>query len=393
MNIPKANRISDIPTYYFAKKLAEIRQMNARGANIINLGIGSPDLPPPEEVTKVLIEEAQTDDVHGYQPYRGIPEYHKAVGVWYDRHFDVKLNTAKEVLPLLGSKEGIMHIHMSMLNVNDVVMVPDPGYMTYRMTALLAGAEIYPYPLTEANHWIPQLDKIPKDILKRTKIMWINYPHMPTGANITVDKLKQLVDFTRDNEIILCHDNPYVFIQNDHPVSIFQVDGAFDHCLELTSHSKCYHMAGWRIGTMVANSVIIDTVLKFKSNMDSGMFRPNLLAGAKALAIGDEWMASINLEYSKRKKVAHDIMDSLEVKYNPSSAGLFVWGEVPGNLNAEEFSEKLLYDTGVFITPGHIFGKNGQKHLRLSLTNPIAVLEEALDRIKKKKRSNEHNFV
>lgn len=388
MIVKPATRLNSVDTYYFAKKLAEIAELNKQSSEqIINLGIGSPDLLPPEEVIKTLKDSASNIDANKYQSYRGLPVLRDAFSNWYRRFFQVEINSQTEVLPLMGSKEGIMHISMSLLNPGDEVLVPDPGYPTYRMTAALAGAVPRFYNLSAERNWLPNLEKLSKEDLSKVKLMWINYPHMPTGAKADIPFYKSLIDFAHKHDILICHDNPYVFILNDAPLSILQVEGAKDHCIELVSLSKCYNMAGWRIGALIGHENAIKTILKFKSNMASGMFRPLQEAAAKALSMDESWMRSLDDIYEKRKVIAHEIMDEVGAEYEENVAGLFVWGKVKNtNLKVSEFCDKILYDSKVFITPGHIFGKNGEGYIRISLCSSEEVMNEALGRIKATKQ-------
>jgi aspartate/methionine/tyrosine aminotransferase len=387
MKIKEATRLESVDTYYFAKKLAEIARINSSSTiQIINLGIGSPDLLPPQVVIDTLKNSASNVDANKYQSYKGLPILREAFANWYDHFFQVKIDSQSEVLPLMGSKEGIMHISMSLLNPGDEVLVPDPGYPTYRMTAALAGAVPKFYDLKAENNWLPDLDYLASQDLSKVKLMWINYPHMPTGAKADLLFYKSLIAFAHKHDILICHDNPYVFILNDSPVSILQVEGAKNHCLELISLSKCYNMAGWRIGALIGHENAINTVLKFKSNMDSGMFRPLQEAAAKALSMDESWMRSLDVVYEKRKKIAQAIMRELGAEYEKNNAGLFVWAKVKDNSRSvEAFCDDILYQANVFITPGHIFGKNGEGYIRISLCSSEELLQNALDRIKASK--------
>ncbi len=383
MSIQVAHRISAVETYFFAKKLAEIREMNASGMDIINLGIGSPDLPPPPEVIATLQESSSQSDAHGYQSYYGHPLLKQAFKKWYQKYFDIRLDAEQNILPLIGSKEGIMHISMAFLQAGDQVLIPNPGYPAYAATAKIAGAEIIPYYLSADNDWHPDFKEIEQlGDLSKVKIMWVNYPHMPTGAKGSKDLFQSLVDFGKRHDILICHDNPYAFILNDEVHSIHQIKGSLDCAIELVSLSKCYNMAGWRIGALAASSKIIAEVIKFKSNMDSGMFKPMQIAAAKALELGGEWFGSLNEIYRKRKQIAIKIFDHLGVDYQLNSAGLFVWGKLPIGLNSFVESDRILEKAKVFITPGSIFGSNGDGYLRISLCTVDERLEEAFERIK-----------
>lgn len=385
--ISEANRLGVAETYYFAKKLAEIREMNASSEEkVLNLGIGSPDLSPPPKVLEVLASSAQRSDVHGYQSYKGIPELNEAFSAWYKGHFEVEISAEKEILPLIGSKEGVMHVSMAFLNDGDQVLIPNPGYPAYAMCAKLAGAIPVYFDLEEQLAWLPDLEKIERETdLSKVKIMWVNYPNMPTGGKANLDFFNQLIAFGKKHQILICHDNPYTFILNDEPVSLMQAEGALENGLELTSLSKNYNMAGWRIGAVVAAKPVIDSLLKFKSNMDSGMFKPMQLAAIEALSQGEAWFDYLNGEYRKRKEVAMEIMEELGCKPLEDGVGMFVWARIPEDaVSAEKLADEILYEARVFITPGHIFGSNGDRFLRISLCSDVRQLNEALDRIKLK---------
>ena len=387
MRVRQAKRLDSVNTYYFARKLAEISELNKKNdTQIINLGIGSPDLLPPKEVIETLKVAASQADANKYQSYKGLPELRAAFSNWYQRFFRVEISSETEVLPLMGSKEGIMHISMALLDPEDEVLVPNPGYPTYRMTAALAGAKTRFYDLNAENHWLPDLEALEAADLSKVKLMWINYPHMPTGAKADLSFYQKLIDFARRNGILICHDNPYVFILNDAPVSILQIEGAKDCCIELVSLSKCYNMAGWRIGALIGHENAVNTVLKFKSNMASGMFRPLQIAAAKALSMDESWMRSLDDVYEKRKVIAHEIMDEIGAEYEDDAAGLFVWAKVKDiNGAVESFCDDILYGANVFITPGHIFGKNGEGYVRISLCSTEETMKEALHRIRASK--------
>lgn len=387
MKIKQADRLENVSTYYFARKLSEIADLNATNTTqIINLGIGSPDLLPPREVIDTLKNSASMADANKYQSYKGLPMLRSAFAHWYKRFFGVDIDSDREVLPLMGSKEGIMHISMSLLNPGDEVLVPDPGYPTYRITAALAGAETRYYDLKAEKHWLPDLEALAKQDLSKVKIMWINYPHMPTGARADLKFYERLIHFAKAHDILICHDNPYVFILNDRPVSILQAEGAKDHCIELISLSKCYNMAGWRIGALVGHENAINTVLKFKSNMASGMYKPLQEAATKALSLDESWMRSLDAIYHRRKRLAQEIMDEIGAEYEDEIAGLFIWAKVKDDSkNVEDFCDEILFRAKVFITPGHIFGKNGEGYVRISLCSSEEVMREALERIKASK--------
>lgn len=382
MIIKPSNRIGGVKTYYFATKLAEIAALNREGKDILNLGIGSPDLNPPAEVIETLREASLEPNANRYQPYRGIPELRQAFAFHYDKMLNVVIDPDREVLPLMGSKEAVMHISMAFLNKGDKVLVPNPGYPSYRATAELAGATSLSYDLTEENGWMPDITSIEKNDLDRVKIMWINYPNMPTGATISEERLHKLVDFARRHDILLCHDNPYNFILNQQPRSIFSIDGAKDCCLELYSLSKCFNMAGWRVGGLIGNARILDIVLRFKSNMDSGMYRPVQLAASRALHLDEEWFNSLNVIYRDRLKVVHELFDLLDCTYENDSSGLFVWAKAPGYIkDVPAWIDDILHQAQVFITPGFIFGSNGEDYVRIALCSTVEQFKKARRRI------------
>lgn len=380
--IQPSHRLDGMKTYYFADKLAEIQKLNADGKDIINLGIGSPDLPPHPKVIDTLKISADDAHQHGYQSYRGTVELRKAVAAWYWRHFDVLLDGESELLPLIGSKEGIMHISMSFINEGDQVLIPNPGYPTYRAATLLAGGEPIYYDLNNEQNWLPDIDSLETQDLSNVKIMWINYPHMPTGARGDLKQFQDLVSFASRHDILLCHDNPYHFILNENPYSIFQVEGAKEIALELTSMSKSYNMAGWRIGYVAGRKEYIDHILTFKSNMDSGMFLPAQKAAVEALNLDDQWVEDINQVYKERKSIAKKIFDLLNLDDQDRGVGLFLWGKHHKAMSSATLSDDILYKSRVFITPGHIFGSRGEGYLRLSLCTPKDRLIEAYNRIK-----------
>lgn len=374
-----SSRLDGVGEYYFSTKLRQIDEMRAAGRKIISLGIGSPDMPPHPSVIERLASEAAKGTAHGYQSYRGAEELRVAFSEWYKRSFGVELDPSSEVLPLIGSKEGVMHAAMTYLNAGDKVLVPNPGYPTYRSAVTLAGGEAVPYTLGEANGWLPELDKID---VQGVKMMVVNYPHMPTGATATLAELQKIVDFCRAHSILLLSDNPYGFIRNANPVSLLQTEGAKEVVLELNSLSKSHNMAGWRIGMLAASRSRIAEVLRFKSNMDSGMFLPLQLAAATALRLGSEWYETLNAEYYRRQSLGQAIFDALGVSYAPNQAGLFLWGRLPEGEDGFAFADRLLLERGVFLTPGGVFGSAGQNYVRLSLCAPVEVLEEVLKIVK-----------
>lgn len=381
-----AKRVESVEEYYFSVKLKEIAQMNANGEDVINLGIGSPDLPPAASVVDTLSENAKLDGSHGYQPYVGIVELRNAFSKWYKRWYGVELNPANEILPLIGSKEGIMHISMAFLNEGDGVLVPNPGYPTYSSVSKLVGAKIYTYTLSEENDWYPDFDAIEaadaagEISLANTKLMWCNYPNMPTGANGSMEIFEKLVAFGKKHNIVICHDNPYSFILNDKPLSILSVEGAKDICIELNSLSKSSNMPGWRIGMVATNSQFLQWILRVKSNMDSGMFRPMQLAAVEALNAGKEWYDKMNEVYSGRRDLAFAIMKEIGAHARANQTGMFLWGKVDGA--AKEICDKILYGAKVFVTPGFIFGSQGEQYVRISLCCKKERLVEALERIR-----------
>jgi len=382
MIIKPSERIGEVKTYYFATKLAQIAEMNATGEEVINLGIGSPDMAPPQEVLDTLYTASLGPSANKYQPYKGTKRLRTSLSDHYKSMLDVEVNPNTEILPLIGSKEGIMHIAMSFLNEGDEVLVPNPGYPSYKVTAELAGATIRMFDLTQDRGWLPDIETLEKQDLSRVKIMWINYPNMPTGAKINLAQLGELVAFARRHEILLCHDNPYNYILNDRPLSIFNVHGAKDCCLELCSLSKCYNMAGWRVGALIGAKEYVDVVMRFKSNMDSGMYLPIQEAAAQALGMHQEWFDALNKIYEERKKVVFEIFDLLGCTYDMDSAGLFVWAKAPGYIeDVEGWVEDILQEARVFVTPGFIFGSNGDKYVRIALCSTTERLREAQDRI------------
>lgn len=383
MKIKPANRISEVKEYYFSIKLKEIEQMKKEGKDVINLGIGNPDMPPAPEVLQELNTQSCQPTNHGYQSYIGIPELREAFTNWYKTYYHVDLNAATEVLPLMGSKEGIMHISMAFLNPGDGVLIPNPGYPTYASVSKLVEANSIPYNLKEENNWQPDLEELEKMDLSKVKLMWINYPNMPTGAPADVAFFQKIIDFGKKHNILICNDNPYSFILNEKQTSIMQVEGARDIAIELNSLSKSHNMAGWRIGMVAANETFIQYILRVKSNMDSGMFKPLQMAAAKALSLGPDWYKSINKAYKERRQLVLELMDMLECKYDTNQTGMFIWAKIPDKYeNSGELSDEILYKANVFITPGLIFGASGKRHIRISLCTKPETLTEAIKRIK-----------
>jgi aspartate/methionine/tyrosine aminotransferase len=383
MNIKPANRLNTVSEYYFSQKLREVAEMNAAGKNVINLGIGNPDLPPSEETIEALCEEAHKPNSHGYQSYVGIPELRNGFAEWYKKWYGVDLNPATEIQPLIGSKEGILHITLAFVNPGESVLVPNPGYPTYTSASRICEANIISYDLDENNNWQPDFEALEKMDLSNVKLMWINYPNMPTGANATKELFEKLVDFGKKHNIVICNDNPYSFILNDDKLSILSVPGAKEICIELNSMSKSHNMAGWRMAMLASNAEFIQWILKVKSNVDSGMYRPMMIAAAKALQNSKEWHDNMNKVYAKRRILALQIMDALDCVYDSRQVGMFVWARIPDKYkDSGELADKILYDKNVFITPGFIFGDKGKRYVRISLCCPEDMLSEALSRIK-----------
>jgi aspartate/methionine/tyrosine aminotransferase len=384
MIVKPADRTGNVQEYYFSQKLAQIDRMRREGSDIINLGIGSPDQPPSGNTISALIDEANKPSSHGYQSYSGIPSLRKAFSDWYGKYFHVELNPDNEILLLMGSKEGIMHISMAFVNTGDEVLVPDPGYPTYSSVTNLVGGIVRKYNLSEENEWLPDLASLEKTDLSKVKLMWVNYPNMPTGARGSIDLFEKLVVFCRKHKILLCNDNPYSFILNNKYISLLAVDGAKDVALELNSLSKSHNMAGWRIGMVAGQSDYIKTILKVKSNMDSGMFLAMQKAAVEALNNQESWYGLINSVYSKRRRIVEEIMTLLKCRYDKSQVGLFMWGRIPDEIkDCELWIEDLLMKTLVFITPGFIFGKNGERYIRISLCATEEKLNEARKRLER----------
>lgn len=380
MIIQEAKRLNSIEEYYFSQKLRQIAEINRNGGKVINLGIGSPDLDPTPQVLESLRENALIPGVHGYQSYKGIPELRSAICNWSEELYGTEPDPETEVLPLMGSKEGIMHISLAFVNEGDGVLIPNPGYPTYTSVSKITGARIFNYDVQEAGIDINQIERISNE--HNIKLMWLNFPHMPTGIKADKSFLQQLVELAKRKKFLLVNDNPYSTILTKEYFSIFQIQGAKEVCLELNSLSKSHNMAGWRIGWLCGNSELINTVLKVKSNMDSGMFLPLQKAAIKALETGKSNIDMINEEYRKRRKIAWQIFDLLDCTYSKDAAGMFVWGKINAiDKSSNDLAEELLAESKVFITPGFIFGSNGENHLRISLCSKTEVLNEALDRV------------
>jgi LL-diaminopimelate aminotransferase len=382
-----AKRLEGIGEYYFSQKLREIDELNKQGKQIINLGIGSPDLPPHPDVIKTLQEESAKPNVHAYQSYKGSPVLRNAMRDWYKTWYHVDLNADTEILPLIGSKEGIMHICMTYLNEGDEVLVPNPGYPTYRSAVKLAGGISVNYDLKQSNNYAPDFAALETSDLSKVKLMFVNYPQMPTGQLPDQKLFEQLVAFGKKTGILIIHDNPYSFILNDHPMSLLSIAGAKDCVLELNSLSKSQNMAGWRVGMLCGAKERIDQVLKFKSNMDSGMFLPLQLAAATALNLGKEWYDGVNQIYRERREKVFELLELLNCVYSKDQAGMFVWATIPANYKTGyELSDEVLYNSNVFITPGGIFGSAGDGYVRVSLCAPVTRFEEAIERINASKK-------
>ena len=381
-NITPANRVGSVQEYYFSKKLKEVAEMNAAGKNVINLGVGSPDLPPSEQTIETLCEHARKANEHGYQPYVGIPELRKGFADWYKTWYNVDLDPKTEIQPLIGSKEGILHISLAFLNPGDGVLVPNPVYPTYSSVSKLVEARLIPYELKEELGWQPDFEELEKMDLSNVKLMWTNYPNMPTGANASVELYEKLVAFGRKHGIIICNDNPYSFILNEHPLSILSIPGAKEICIEMNSMSKAHNMPGWRMAMLASNAQFVQWILKVKSNIDSGQFKPMQYAAVEALSAKKEWYDNMNRVYRSRRDLAGQIMRTLGCEYDENQVGMFLWGRIPDSAESgEAIANKVLYEANVFLTPGFIFGSRGERYIRISLCCKNETLEEALKRI------------
>ena len=383
--IEPAKRLGLVSEYYFSRKLKEVAQMNAEGKDIISLAIGSPDMPPSQQTIDKLCEVANNPNAHGYQPTMGTPELRNAMADFYRRWYGVELNPQTEVQPLIGSKEGILHVTLAFVNPGEQVLVPNPGYPTYTSLSKILGAEIVNYDLMEDNGWQPDFEALEKMDLSKVKLMWTNYPNMPTGGAARMETYERLVAFARKHNIVVVNDNPYSFILNEKPLSLLQVPGAKDCCIEFNSMSKSHNMPGWRVGMLATNAQFVQWILKIKSNIDSGTFRGIQLAAAEAYRNSEQWHREANIEtYSRRRKYAEQIMEVLGCKYDPNQVGMFLWGKIPEKYaNAEELTERVLHEARVFITPGFIFGSKGERYIRISLCAKQEKIEQALERIKK----------
>ena len=385
MEFKPADRISAVSEYYFSRKLKEVARLNAEGKDIISLAIGSPDMPPSPATIQTLCDNAKKADAHGYQPTVGIPELRNAMAKFYKRWYDVELDPATEIQPLIGSKEGILHVTLALCNPGDKVLVPNPGYPTYTALSKILGQQIVNYDLREDNGWHPDFDQLEAMDLQGVKLMWTNYPNIPTGGRATRELYQQLVDFARRHHIIIVNDNPYSFILNrDEHLSILQVPGAKECCIEFNSMSKSHNMPGWRVGMLATNAQFVQWILRIKSNIDSGTFRPLQLAAAQAYENSDDWHTQANVAtYASRRKIAEAIMTQLGCRFDPTQQGMFLWGKIPDSIaNVEDLTERVLHEARVFITPGFIFGSNGERYIRISLCAKDEKMQEALKRIK-----------
>ena len=380
MIIP-AKRLDTVQEYYFSKKLREVRALTAAGKPIISIAIGSPDLKPSTKVLDAIKNSLDDDVAHKYQSYQGLPELRSAIADFYQKKFNVVTNPLNEILPLMGSKEGIMHISMAFLNEGDEVLIPNPGYPTYTSVTKLVGASPLFYNLDAENNWQPNLDELEQQNLSNVKIMWVNYPHMPTGANALMETYEKLVAFGKKHSILIVNDNPYSFILNDNPISILQVEGAKNIALELNSLSKTFAMSGWRVGMVLGNENHINEILKVKSNMDSGMFYGIQKGAIEALRISDDWYTNQNEIYNKRRELIYQLADKLNCTYDKSASGMFVWAKIPEGKKSEEVTDHILYDKNIFITPGTVFGSQGEGYIRFSLCVPEDKIKEAISRI------------
>ncbi|MBR4898800.1 MAG: aminotransferase class I/II-fold pyridoxal phosphate-dependent enzyme [Prevotella sp.] len=383
--IQPADRLQLVSEYYFSRKLKEVARLNAEGMDIISLAIGSPDMPPSKQTIEKLCEVAHDPNAHGYQPTMGTPELREAMADFYKRWYDVDLDAKTEVLPLIGSKEGILHVTLAFVNPGDEVLVPNPGYPTYTSLSKLLGATIVNYNLREDNGWQPDFDELEKMDLSRVKLMWTNYPNMPTGGRARRETYERLVRFAQEHNIVVVNDNPYSFILSEERQSILQIPGAKDCCIEFNSMSKSHNMPGWRVGLCATNAQFIQWILKVQSNIESGTFRGIQLAAAEAYRNSEEWHREYNINtYASRRQYAEQIMNVLGCKYDPQQVGMFLWGRIPDNIqNVEDLTERVLHEARVFITPGFIFGSNGERYIRISLCAKEEKIQQALERIKK----------
>ncbi|WP_026914309.1 pyridoxal phosphate-dependent aminotransferase [Christiangramia portivictoriae] len=377
-----AKRLESIQEYYFSKKLREVAALREQGQPVINLGIGSPDLAPPQQVVDAMQNGLDHSKAHQYQPYKGIPALRNAMTGFYARFFNVELDAENEILPLMGSKEGIMHISMAFVNKGDIILVPDPGYPTYTSVSGLLQAKVRKYELDESQNWLPDLEALEQQGLENVKIMWVNYPHMPTGTSATIGMFEKLTAFAEKHKILVVNDNPYSFIQNAEPLSILNTDKRSEYVMELNSLSKSFNMAGWRVGMLAGSAKNIEAVLKVKSNMDSGMFYPLQAGAVQALQLEEEWFVNLNKIYTSRKKKVMELVEALNCKAAPGQSGLFIWAKAPAGQSAESLVDELLYQKDLFVTPGFIFGEQGRNYVRFSLCATEEMIDEALKRIR-----------
>lgn len=383
MNITPSERLSHIREYYFSRKLAEVARLRASGRDIISLGIGGPDRPPHPQVISTLVDEARRDDTHGYQLTKGVPELRRAWSRFYNEHYGVTLDADSEILPLIGSKEGILHVLLAFTNPGDEVLVPDPGYPTYTSASHLAGVTPVAYDLLAENGWYPDFARLESIDLSRVRIMWVNYPHMPTGTLASIEVFEKILDFGRRHDILIVNDNPYSFILNDTPISILSLPGAKEVAIEMNSLSKSHNMAGWRMAVIASNPTFIEWILRVKSNVDSGQYLPMMKGATEALGAGDDWYKGLNEVYARRRLIAEEIMTAAGCTFDGSQRGMFLWGKVNDTIeDVETLTDRILYEGGVFITPGFIFGRNGERYVRISLCATEENLYEALNRIK-----------
>ena len=379
--IQTAKRLESVKEYYFSTKLKEVRVLAASGKPIINIGIGSPDLLPPSQVLEAMKTSVDEVAAHKYQSYQGLPELRNAIADFYKNKFSVTASPENEILPLMGSKEGVMHISMAFLNEGDEVLIPNPGYPTYSSVTKLMGAKPIFYNLDDAHSWQPNFEELEKLDLENVKIMWVNYPHMPTGTNALIETFEKLIAFGKKHQILIVNDNPYSFVLNDKPTSILQIDDAKDIALELNSMSKSFNMSGWRVGMILGNKDFINAVLKVKSNMDSGMFYGIQKGAIKALQLPDDWFHNQNKEYELRRNLVFELADKLKCRYKKDTSGLFVWAKIPEGKTSEEFTDALLYKKNIFAAPGTVFGENGEGYIRFSLCVSQEIIKEAILRI------------
>ncbi|RZT96565.1 hypothetical protein EV201_1203 [Ancylomarina subtilis] len=381
MAIRIANRLSQVEEYYFSKKLAEVESLKQAGADIINLGIGSPDMPPHPDVKKELVHACNQKGSNHYQSYRGLESFRQAIAHWYKSIYDVQLNPASQILPLMGSKEGIMHVSMAFCNPGDTVLVPNPCYPAYLSASKLLNINLKFYHLKEENNWLPDMEEIESLCDDSCRMIWTNYPHMPTGANGNMDVFNQLVELAKKKNILIVNDNPYSLILNDKPESLLQVEGVSEYVLEMNSLSKSHNMAGFRVGMLCGSEKNINHVLKVKSNFDSGMYKPIQIAASKALAVDSSWYLGLNKSYQKRRDLIWKLADKLNCQYKKDSVGMFVWAKIPDQFDSgESFSDHLLYQKSVFATPGIVFGQEGKKYIRFSLCATEESIKQAIDR-------------